>query len=197
MNKCVYRRACYVFFRLSGLFVFVFFSFFEGIVLLSICICFLGNSKFSHSLCSSLCRKKISPIIIFFRNVWLHRWKPGKLRNTFLSFRKQFLKITFSFCWSGMNLSIGGLDCIFCAGLMDWMKRSNFGGNCWKVKLWWIDQITPQHHRSTFLILREDQVIIGASKKKMIMMLKMGWNHNINRASESKIWETAVIADDW
>ena len=94
MKKCVYRRACYVFFRLSGLFVFVFFSF-CGIVLLSICICFLGNSKFSHSLCSSLCRKKISPIIIFFRNVWLHRWKPGKLRNTFLSFRKQFLKITF------------------------------------------------------------------------------------------------------
>ena len=189
MKKCVYRRACYVFFRLSGLFVFVFFSFFEGIVLLSICICFLGNSKFSHSLCSSLCRKKISPIIIFFRNVWLHRWKPGKLRNTFLSFRKQFLKITFSFCWSGMNLSIGGLDCIFCAGLMDWMKRSNFAGNCWKVKLWWIDQITPQHHRSTFLILRvlawEDQVInydiIGASKKK---------------TSESEIWEIAVIADD-
>ena len=83
MNKCVYRRACYVFFRLSGLFAIIFFSFFEGIVLLSICICFLGNSKFSHSLCSSLCRKKISPIIIFFRNVWLHRWKPGKLRNTF------------------------------------------------------------------------------------------------------------------
>ena len=113
MNKCVYRRACYVFFRLSGLFAFIFFSFFEGIVLLSICICFLGNSKFSHSLCSSLCRKKISPIIIFFRNVWLHRWKPGKLRNTFLSFRKQFLKITFSFCWSGMNLSIGGLIAFF------------------------------------------------------------------------------------
>ena len=67
-----------------------------------------------------------------------------------------FILWWFSSKW-WVNLSNGGLDCIFCAGLMDWMKRSNFAGNCWKVKLWWIDQITPQHHSTSSLLRQEIQ----------------------------------------